>query len=413
MNHLADISDSGVVTSDAIPTKMEDTTMGTHGHGARSGRWSGGLLWAALASVSALTLAACSGGTGESGAAAADTNGSGGGDKTVVTEAMGPVEEVDAPTEAFTPPSGKHILIMPCGSAGQGCINESDVSEKVAESLGWTVDVIDGKLDPTVWNQTVKQAASTGVDGIIAISADPNLYGDAMELVAEKDIPFVLTEQTPGDQDVDGIDSFIAPDPAVGGPDVAEWVIEDSGGNTEVLLLDIPGFTNVQQRTAAMAETLESSCEDCVVHREDITAATFGTSLAPLVTNTLQQHPGIKYIWCSDDAVVSFVQQGVQQAGKSGSVKVMSMTGYPEQMTQLETGEMALELASATPYAAWLSVDTLARLMAGEPTEKFWALPQRIWTTQNIGEAPASVFENGWDIEFDYQAMFHELWGTE
>lgn len=406
MNQFTDRSDFGVVANDAFPTKMEDTTVSTFRQGARTGRRNGALLWAAVATVSALTLAACSGGSGSS-----DDTGGSGSDSTVVTDAMGPIDKIDAPTAAFTPPSDKHILIMPCGSAGTGCVTEADESQKVAESLGWTVDVIDGKLDPTVWNQTVKTAVNSGVDGIIAVSADPNLYGEAMELVAEKDIPFVLTEQTPGDQDVEGIDTYIAPDPSVGGPDVGEWVNEDSDGKAQVLLLDIPGFTNVQQRTAAIAETLEASCEECVVYQEDVTAATFGTSLAPLVTNQLQQHPDIKYIWASDDVLVSFVQQGIQQAGKTDSVKVMSMTGYPEQMTQIKTGEMALELASATPYAAWLSVDSLARLMAGEPTEKFWALPQRIWTAQNIGDAPASIFEKGWDIEVDYQTMFNELWG--
>lgn len=408
MNHVFDRNDSGVGTNDAFPTKMEDTTVSTYRQGGRIGRRRGAFLWATVATVSALTLAACSGGSNDTN----DTSGSGD-DSKVVTDAMAPVDTVDAPTEAFTPPSDKRILIMSCGSAGQGCENEADVSEEVAKSLGWTVDRIDGKLDPTVWNQTVKQAVNSGVDGIIAVSADPNLYGDAMELVAKENIPFVLTEQTPGDEDVEGIDTYIAPDPKVGGADVAEWITADSDGKAHVLLLDVPGFTNVQQRTAAIAENLEAECEDCVVYKADITAATLGTSLAPLVTNQLQQHPDINYIWGSDDCCVSFMQQGIQQAGKTGSVKLMSMTGYPQQMTQIKTGEMSFELASPTPYAAWLSVDSLARLMAGEPTEKFWVLPQRIWTAQNIDDAPASVSDKGWDVEFDYQAKFHELWGTK
>ncbi|GAA1018883.1 hypothetical protein Aple_025550 [Acrocarpospora pleiomorpha] len=326
---------------------------------------------------------------------------------------MGPVDEVDGPTEKFTPPTGKHILIMPCGSAGQGCVNEAEEEKRVAESLGWTVDMIDGKLDPTVWNQTVKQAVASGIDGIVAVSADPNLFGDAMESVAAKDVPFVLTQQTPGDDDVEGVDTYIAPDPKVGGADVAEWITADSGGKAHVLLLDVPGFTNVQQRTAAIAEKLDSDCGDCVVYKADITAATMGTSLAPLVTTQLQQHPDINYIWGSDDCCVSFMQQGIQQAGKTGSVKLMSMTGYPQQMTQIKTGEMAFELASPTPYSAWLAIDSLARLMAGQPAEKFWVLPQRIWTAENIGAAPEEAFEQGWDIEFDYQSMFRELWGTK
>jgi len=326
---------------------------------------------------------------------------------------MGPVNKVDAPTEAFTPPTFKHILIMPCGSVGQGCVNEAAEEKKVAESLGWTADVIDGKMDPTVWNQTVKQAVASGVDGIIAVSADPNLYAEAMQSVASKSVPFVVTQQSPGNKDVKGVDTYVAPDPKVGGADVAEWINADSGGRAHVLLLSAPGFASGQQRSAAISENLHSDCKDCVVYTADITAATMGTSLAPLVTSQLQQHPDIDYVWGTDDCCVSFIQQGIGQAGKTGSVKLMSMSGFPQQMAQLKTGDMAFELASPTPYAAWLAVDSLARLRAGKPTESFWVLPQRIWTEASIGDAPADAFKTGWDVEFDYRSMFHKLWGRK
>lgn len=363
-------------------------------------------LCCAVVTASLLALAACSGGS-------LDEGNSGGGDSGTVTDAMGPVTEVAAPSEPFTPPSDKHILILSCGSAGAGCVNEAEEQKRVAESLGWTVDVIDGKYDPTVWNQTVKQAVATGIDGIIAVSADPNLYAEAMELVAARDVPFVLTQQTPGDQDVEGIDAYIAPDPEVGGADVAEWIIADSGGKANVLLLDAPGFPNVQQRTAKIAETLDADCADCEVYKADMSAQTLGTSLAPLVISQLQQHPEIDYIWGTDDCCVSFMQQGLQQTGRAASVKLMSMTGYPQQMSQLETGEMDFELASPTPFSAWLAVDSVARSMAGKPVEKFRVLPQRVWTQGNIDDAPAEVFKTGWDVEFDYRSMFHEIWGTQ
>jgi ABC-type sugar transport system substrate-binding protein len=137
-----------------------------------------------------------------------------------------------------------------------------------------------------------------------------------------------------------------------------------------------------------------------------------GTSLTPLVSSTLAKNPDIDYVWNSDDCCISFVQQGIQVAGKSSSVKLLSMTGYPDQMAQLKTGEVTAELATATPYSAWLAVDTLGRLMAGEPLEKtFWTVPQRIWSSDSIGEAPKSVYKVGWETEVDYKAAFNKLWG--
>lgn len=375
--------------------------------GRRVGSRRGEMLWGAVATASLLVLTACSGGSAEGGTSGKDSSESG-----VVTDAMAEVTTVDMPTQAFTPPTGKRVLIMPCGSSGQGCVNEAEEEKRVAESLGWTVEMADGKLDPTTWNQVVKQAADSGIDGIIAVSADPNLYTEAMAVVKKKDIPFVLTQQPPGDNDVEGIDAYVATDPAPGGKDVADWIIADSEGKGNVLVLDFPGFSAVQARAAAIVENIESDCPDCTVKKVDVSVQTMGTSLTPLVTSQLQQDPGIGYIWGSDDCCVSFMQQGIQVAGKASSVKLLSMTGYPDQLKQITTGEMAGELASATPFSAWLAVDSLARLMAGEELEKnFWPVPQRIISSENVDELPESAFQAGWDTGVDYQSEFKKLWG--
>lgn len=360
--------------------------------------------WGAVATSALLVLSACSGGASDSGASG-DRSG-------VETAAMKPVTTLDMPTKPFTPPTGKTVLIMPCGSSGQGCVNESEFAKKVALSLGWTVKVADGKLDPTTWNQVVKQAADSGIDGIIAISADPNLYTEAMAVVKAKGIPFVLTQQPPTDKDVEGISAYVATDAVQGGKDVADWIKADSKGKGNVLILDQPGFAAVQARAAAIQKTLESNCPGCKVKKVDISVPTMGTSLTPLVSSTLAKNPGIDYVWNSDDCCISFVQQGIQVAGKSSSVKLLSMTGYPDQMAQLKTGEVTAELATATPYSAYLAVDTLGRLMAKEPLEKtFWTVPQRIWSSDSIGEAPDSVYKVGWETEVDYKAAFEKLWG--
>jgi ribose transport system substrate-binding protein len=350
-----------------------------------------------------LTLVACTGAEAGSGGTVARS--------TVAVAAMDPVTEFDGPTEAFTPPTGKRILILLCGTSGQGCVLEAETAKRAAEALGWTVDTVDGKLDPTVWNQAVKQAVDSGVDGIIAVSADPNLYGDAMAAVRARDVPFVLTNQRPRDGDVEGIDTYLATDPAEGGSDLAEWMIADSGGKARVLLLDLPGYADAVLRTKTIDDTLARDCRECVVHRADIAVQTMGTSLAPLVTSQLQQHPDVDYVWSPDDATASFVAQGIQQAGRTSSVKLVSMGGFPDQLARIRTGQVTADLATATDYTAWLAVDSLARGMAGQPVRRDWAIPQRLWTTANIEQAPDQMIRSGWNTDFDFEGNFKKLWG--
>ncbi|MGP3534205.1 sugar ABC transporter substrate-binding protein [Microbacterium sp. RD1] len=359
-------------------------------------------VWGAVAALT-LALAGCSGGSADT---ASSTD-----DKATVVDAMNPVTEVAAPTEAFEPPTDKHILLLICGSGGQGCVDEGSETKAVAESLGWQVDLVDGKLDPTVWNQVVKQAADSGVDGIISVSSDPNLFSEAMQAVEAKGIPFVVTNQIPRDTDVAGIDAYIAPDPVAGGEDVADWIVADSGGKANVLLLDLPGYDSAMTRTATIAEKIEADCPDCVIEKADVSVQTMGTSLAPLVTSRLQQNPDIDYVWSPDDCCVSFVQQGIQQAGRTGDLKLVSMGGFPDQLGNVGTDQLAADLATPTLFESWLSVDSLARLMAGQPAEQYWPVPQRLWTAANIADAPDTISESGWNLDLDYEALFDGLWG--
>jgi ABC-type sugar transport system substrate-binding protein len=363
--------------------------------------------WPAAAAAACVVLAGCTGGTTATGPTGGGTG--------AVVPAMAPVTTVDAPGQAFTPPTGKRILVLMCSSAGEGCVNEGNEEKAVAESLGWTVDLVDGKFDPTVWNQAVKQAAQSGVDGIISISGDPNLMAEAMGIVAEKDIPFVLTNQAPADDDIAGIDAYVGPDPASGGEDIAEWIAADSGGAAHVLLIDAPGYYNIEKRTAAIADTLGADCPNCVVDTVDMSAATVGTTLSPLVTSRMQQNPDIDYVVAPDDCCVPFASQGVQQAGRAATTKVVSIGGFAAQLGGLRSGgaPLAADLATPNRYMAWMAVDSMARLLAGLPAERFREAPQRLWTTANVDQAPEDALRLGWNLDFDYKPTFQELWGVK
>lgn len=378
-------------------------------HGVRRRAMLGGV----AATASLLLVTACSGGGSEPGGSPTDAS-SESPAAGVLSDAMKPVTTADMPTKPFTPVKDKHILILTCGSVGTGCVAEAQVEKKLAESLGWKADVIDGKVDPTTWNQVVKQAAESGIDGIIAISADPNLYGEAMDVVKAKKIPFVVTWQNPLPTDVGGIGAYVAADPDQGGKDVAEWIKADSAGKANILVFDVPLAPAVQRRGKAMIDTLKADCPGCTVKKADISYQTLATSLTPQVTSLLQQDPKIDYIWGVDDSAISFVQQGIRVAGRASTVKLVSMTGYPDQMAQLKTGEMAAELATPIAYQGWTAFDSLSRLMAGAPLEKnYWPVPQRIFSSASIAEAPASVVKEGWNLDFDYESIFKKLWGQK
>jgi ribose transport system substrate-binding protein len=378
--------------------------------------------WVACAAV-ALTVAACSSSGSPHGSASSSTGTSPGssaagnisaaGNTSQILSSMQPITKWFGPTQNFAPPAHKHIMILICGAQGGGCVREGQGAKAAAEALGWTADVVDGKLDPTEWNRAVKQAAESGVDGIYDISGNPNVMGDAMAVVRAKHIPFVLAEQSPAPGDQGGIDSYIDPDPVAGGKIIAQWIATDSSSKAHVLILGVPGYADVLTRNNAIVDGLKSDCGgQCVTYHADISPATLGTTLAPLVTTQLQQHPDINYVWSPDDAISDFVAQGIQQAGKSSTVKMVSGAGAPEVLAKIKSGGDAADLSTGDQWEGWLGIDTLARVIAGVPYQKLWREPQRLWTAANIDQAPAGMFTSGWNPEFDYVAGFKKLWGV-
>lgn len=372
----------------------------------------------AIAAI-AVTVVGCSSGTSQTGGQTNNGTGTSAasgaptGNSAQTLSSMQPISTWFGPTQHFAPPVHKHIVIMICGAQGGGCVREGEGAKAAAEALGWTADVVDGKLDPTEWNRAVKQAAESGVDGIYDISGNPNVMGDAMSVVRAKHIPFVLAEQSPAAGDQGGIASYVDPDPVGGGKIVAQWIAADSASRAHVLILGIPGYADILTRNNAIVDGLKSDCNNqCKTYHVDISTATMGTSLAPSVTSELQQHPDINYVWSADDAISDFVAQGIQQAGKSSTVKLVSGAGAPEILGKLKSGGSAADLATGDQWEGWLGIDTLARVMAGAPYQKLWREPQRLWTTTNISQAPAEIFTHGWNPEFDYQAGFKKLWGV-
>lgn len=358
-----------------------------------------------------LTVAACSG-TGVTSPTA--TSAAAATDRGVVLDSMKPVTvNPDAPTEPFKPAAHKHIMIMTCGNAGAGCVRIAQGAKEAAEAIGWTADVVDGRFDPTVQNAAVLQAVHAGVDGIISVAADPNLMSQAMALVAAKKVPFVVASQTPSAHDVPGVDSWVSPDPVQSGKNAAEWVQKDSAGKAKILIVDLPGFADIGTRNGTLVAGLRSDCAQCVIYRVNGSAQTMGTSLAPQVTSQLQQHPDTTYVWSPDDALSDFIAQGIRQAGKTSSVKLVSRSGSPEELTRIKEGTAAADGAAPDNYGGWLAFDSLARAISGVTVKNYVIEPERWFSAANIDGAPSDMLVKGWNVDFDYRAAFKTMWGVQ
>ncbi|MFT4288928.1 sugar ABC transporter substrate-binding protein [Nocardioides sp.] len=375
----------------------------------------------ALLAAGALALTACSGSsasdtttgaTSDTGAAATSADATGGavpaGVTEVVEQATAKVTEFPGPTEAVAAPEGKRVMIIVCGSIGIGCVLGADGAKDAAEALGWEATITDGKLDPTVQNSLIKQAVTDGYDGVVLTSMNPALVAGGLADAKEAGIP-VVSVYIPHYDGAPEVDGYVTSDHTEGGKIAADWMIADSQGAANVLVLDDPAYPETTERNDAMVDEFEANCPGCTVKRQEFSAASMAQQLASQVSASLGQDDELDYVWAPYDAAGPFVQQGIQQAGKTKAVKFVSAEGDPTAADAVRGGTQAADLVTADDYMGWVSIDLLARTFAGVEHDAQATVPQRLLTADNISDVPSG---DTWSLDgVDYAAAFKKLWG--
>lgn len=327
----------------------------------------------------------------------------------VVDKAMAPVTEFPGPKDKVTAPAGKRIMVLVCGSAGTGCVLAANGAKAAIEKLGWQANLVDGKLDPAVWNQLIQQAVTDKVDGIVMTSVTPSLVANGLSQAKAAGIPVVVIFQPKFDTGPQ-VDGYITSDHAEGGKIAGDWAISDSAGKGKVLVLDEPAYPETTERNDALVDEIKTQCAGCSTVRQQFSAAQMAQSLASQVSASLSQNPDITHVWVPFDAAAPFVQQGIQQAGKTKTVKMFSAEGDPSASARVQAGTQAADLVTADDYMGWLGVDTLVRTIAGANHDQESVVPQRLLTSTNIKDVESTG--NTWQLDgVDYKATFAELWG--
>jgi ribose transport system substrate-binding protein len=320
-----------------------------------------------------------------------------------VTKAMVPQKEFTGPTEPVAAESGKKIVAITCSSQGYGCVQGAKGVEEAGKELGWSVTVVDGKGDPSVWNEAIRQAIVTKADGIVLLAVDPKLVADGLSRAKAAGIPVIDTfvPKFPGT----AADGYVTTDHVEGGQILADWITQDSGGSAQVLMLNDNEFPELVQRNTALERQLESACPGCsIVESVEFSIGKMAQELGPAVTSALQRNPSIEYVVAPFDSSGIFAAQGIRQAGKTETVKMVSAEGDPNGFEAIRNGEQAVDLATVPPWGGWAAVDLMLRQFAGSPIEES-LLPQRLFDESNLPSG------EGWEGDVDYKAEFRNLWG--
>ena len=318
-----------------------------------------------------------------------------------------PVTTFPGPDTGPTPvPKGKNIYVITCSSLGVGCVRAATGVTQAGKQLGWNVKTIDGKGDPGAWNGAFRTAITAKADGIVIAAVPPALVGDGLAQAKAAGIPVVSVFNPPSST---GVYSYVRPDHPLQGQQMADYVVSEGAGKSKVLVIDDKEFGEIVIRNGAFEKRL-AECSGCEkVASVDTTLATIATRLPQTIASALAANPSVEWILTPYDAASSFVLQGVQQAGKSGTVKVVGFEGDPQAIAAIKSGKgEAATIANPAEWFGWQATNELVRAFAGEPASKI-SPPGRLITKATAVDIPAGQGFNG---DVDYEKAFESLWTT-
>jgi ribose transport system substrate-binding protein len=380
----------------------------------RRRRWSPRVAAIATAFVVATSVAAC-------GSSDEDTaKGSGSGEAAATTEKAASTDPVfakysspvtlDEPSKAVKAPAGKKITIIICGSQGATCVRVGNGAKEAAEALGYQVDVVDGRSQPSVWNQTFQSAIAKKSDGIVLAAVPPGLVSGAMAKAKAAGVKVAAVLSTAGP----------SPDVAVeiDRSEVSEgnsaFLAKDSGGKADILLVRDDEFPETKKSQLGYKTALPKICPECKISDEvSFTLALAAQRLAGNIASKLRNNPSINYVAIPFDAVAPFATQGIREAGRTGKVKLIGVGGDPPSIDALKADEMVESFGTPAEMMGWMALDGLARAFVGEKVGERnttvitdYKVPQRLVTKENLPDGPT------WDAGgFDYRSKFKQLWG--
>lgn len=320
------------------------------------------------------------------------------------------------PTVPAKAPKGIKVAIIPCAGIFHGCTAPADAAAEAAKALGWTVTQYDGGGDPQKQNAAMLDAVSAGSDVILLMAIDPNFVQLGLAAAKKAGIPVLSgTDSTHSPNPIikpsgDNLDYILDVSPNLPeiGRRMADWIIADSGGKANVLVIAADEFPAVRAVNQGALASFKA-CADCVIEPlMHTTGSQVATMLGQQVVGYLQSHPGVNYVLGPFDPADVFIVNAIAQAGLGDRVKVVSQLGDEQNLDFIRKGRVqAADCAIDNAYIGYAVIDQTIRVLNGQPViePNGENVPFRLLDATNL-PPPGS----DWHASYDYKSAYLKLW---
>lgn len=255
--------------------------------------------------------------------------------------------------------------------------------EAEAEKQGVDVVVSDAHGDAATQVNQIQDFISRQVDAIIYIPAGATAAGVPVEAAERADIPVVTVDRNP--PDVPG-QSFIASDSVAAAKELGEWVVQESGGegNLAILQGQIGTTPQVDRQAGFEAALTDAPGIEVVTQQPADWAQDKAFSVAQ---DMLQANPGITIFWGQADAMALGAAQAARPRGGADEYLIVGFDGDIAGIEAVRNGTIDATMVQQTQEMGRMSVQTALDIIDGQDVPAEQLLPAFLLTTQDKDKA--------------------------
>lgn len=378
---------------------------------------------AAVVAGVAFAMAACSNGGSSSSSASAGSGGSAQSGGAGLTAAKANAAKFSSiPTSInqteklkSAPPKGKKVGFVVC--ADPSCTILSNYLKEATTALGWQlVTVSASAANP---GAAIQQLIDARVDYVSETGVNVNQFQPQYNELKSKKIPLFecyATDVPQGPANDIYSDCFDSSAAKVYGAAMADWIIADSNGKANTLLMNLPAFPILTAQADAVKDEFSKNCPDCKTARLDMSVNDLSsTGVSSKLTSYLQTHTDIKYVYEMYEGFDALgVVSSVRASGRSG-IKIVGEQAFQPEMQEVINGTEAAWSELPENLSMWSMADQMARLSINQwssANERATAVPP-LYIISSPDEAKKTVnFKNGWPGPEGFRDAYKKLWGV-
>jgi ribose transport system substrate-binding protein len=357
--------------------------------------------------TSASTAATTAGATGTSAAAGDDTA------TLVATYKTVPTGIVQ--TAALSKkPDKKKVTFIVC--ADPSCVALAGYLKEAVGAMGWDFTSINAPA--TDFGSAVQQAIDTKPDFIAGTGTDAAAFQPQYDAMKAAGIPYFTcyaTDVPGGEANNLYADCYDASAAQVYSRVLVDWIINDSGGKANALVVNLPLFP-ILSAQADGAKKEFATCSGCSAKSLDLTIDDLTSGGTPnAIVSFLQSNPDINYLYLSYSGFEPGLAEALATAGMTAKIKIAGTQASQAQLQAIIDGKETVWTALPQEYAMWTLADQMARVANGEwdsANERTNAVPP-FYLVDNTDGAKALVgLDNGWPGPDGFKDAFKKLWGV-